>query len=158
MDDDDYYPSINFKKRVSYLINSGKECVCCSTIACFDINKYASIMNVPPLNYPFHHRISEATLCFKKSFWVERGFKDSSIGGEASEFMENRENQCLEISWKDIIVSLLHSKNTSTRVARMKEPNGCHFGFTDELFLFLTSLDENKQIEKKTSNEQNAYA
>ena len=72
--------------------------------------------------------------------------------------MENRENQCLEISWKDIIVSLLHSKNTSTRVARMKEPNGCHFGFTDELFLFLTSLDQTKEIEKKTSNEQNAYA
>ena len=55
----------------------------------------------------FHHRISEATLCFKKSFWLQRGFKDESIGGEAAEFMENREKQCLEISWNDIILKIL---------------------------------------------------
>ena len=143
MDDDDYYPSVSLKKRVSYLINSNKNCVFCSTIGCFDINKYASIINVPPHQLPFHHRVSEATLCFKKKFWNDRCFKNDSIGAEAMEFMENRELDCLEISWKDIIVSLLHSKNTSTRIARMKEPNGCHFGFSDELFLFLTSLDKN---------------
>ena len=142
MDDDDYYPPDSLKNRIFYLLKSNKNCVVCSTIGCFDINKYVSIMNVPPHQLPFSKRVSEATLTFKKKFWNEQKFKNTSDGGEGYEFLEGRTNQCLEISWENIIVSLLHSKNTSTRVARSDKPNGCHFGFDDELFSFITELDK----------------
>jgi glycosyltransferase involved in cell wall biosynthesis len=142
MDDDDYYYPESLKTRIEYLNSSKKDCIVCTTIGCFDINKYISIMNVPPHQLPFHERVSEATLTFYKTFWEEQSFNDLSEGGEGSEFIINRSDRCLEINWENIIVSLLHSKNTSTRVARTDKPNGCHYGFDNELFLFITELDK----------------
>ena len=87
--------------------------------------------------------MSEATFCFKKKFWEEGKFKDDSIGCEAREFIKDRHNDFLEINWENIIVSLLHSRNTSSKITYIDKPNGCHFGWSDELFLFVTSLDNN---------------
>ena len=51
------------------------------------------------------------------------------------------------LSSTDIIVSLLHSSNTSDKVTITEKPNGCYFGFSDELFLFVTSLDQENNLE-----------
>ena len=142
MDDDDLYPPNSVKIRVSSLINSNKDCVGCSTIGCFHINKMISIINVPPHKLALEDRLSEATLCFKKSFWEQTKFNDESIGGEAKEFIKNRNSQFAEINWENVIVSLLHSRNTSSRITYTDEPNGCHFGWSDQLFLFITNLDK----------------
>lgn len=141
MDDDDYYPPESLSKRMINLLHYNKQCSTCTSISCFHINKYISMINVPPHQLSFEERISEATLCFSKSFWKQQKFLDGSKGGEAREFLKNRSSQCIELSWKDIIVSLLHSSNTSTRVTVTEEPNGCHFGFSDKLFSFITNLD-----------------
>lgn len=145
MDDDDYYPPESLTKRMTSLLQYNKQCSTCTTIGCFHINKYISMINVPPHQLSFEERISEATLCFSKTFWNQQKFLDSSKGGEAREFLKNRSSQCIEVSWKDIIVSLLHSSNTSTRVTVTEEPNGCHFGFSDKLFSFITNLDVNSK-------------
>ena len=142
MDDDDYYPPESIKLRVIQLIQSNKECLGCSTIGCFHINKFISIINVPPHEMGLEERLSEATLCFYKKFWESQKFKDESKGSEALEFIKNRTDKFLEINWENIIVSLLHKRNTSTKITYTDQPNGCHFGWSDELFLFLTNLDK----------------
>lgn len=149
MDDDDYYPQESFKERISKMIEYNKDCVFCSSIGCFHINKYISIMNVPPHQLPFHQRVSEATLCFKKSFWENKKFLDDCNGAEGGHFIENRYSQCLELPPEKIIVSLLHSQNTSQKDLVIDKPNGCHFNFSDKLFCFITSLDTENNIEKE---------
>ena len=72
----------------------------------------------------------------------QQKFNDESNGGEANEFIKNRNKQFLEITWENVIVSLLHSRNTSSRITYTDEPNGCHFGWSDQLFLFITNLDK----------------
>jgi glycosyltransferase involved in cell wall biosynthesis len=156
MDDDDYYPINSTKLRILELLKSGKDCVTCSAIGCFDINRYVSMVNVPPHRLPFSHRISEASLAFKKSFWEEQKFSDVSSHSEAKEFLEGRENKTIEISWDGVLVALLHNRNTSDKIMIDQSPNGCHYGWSDELFLFITSLDrelteeENKNKKKRT--------
>ena len=85
--------------------------------------------------------MSEASMAFKREFWEAQKFSNKSTGTEAHEFIHGRENEILEISWSYVFVSLLHNKNTSNKKT-LGEPNGCHFGFSDELFLFLSGLDE----------------
>lgn len=141
-DDDDYYPPNSLQIRILELMKSKKDCVTCSAIGCFDINKYVSMINVPPHRLPFSERISEASLCFKKTFWEAQKFKDDSLYSEAKEFLNGRENQTEEISWEGILVALLHNRNTSDKILIDQSPNGCHYGWSDELFLFITSLDK----------------
>jgi glycosyltransferase involved in cell wall biosynthesis len=142
MDDDDYYPVNSVKLRILELLKSGKDCLTCSAIGCFDINRYVSMVNVPPHRLPFSHRISEASLAFKKSFWEVQKFNDESGHSEAKEFLEGRENKTIEVAWEGILVALLHNRNTSDKIMIDQSPNGCHYGWSDELFLFITSLDK----------------
>jgi hypothetical protein len=154
MDDDDYYPPNSVKLRILELIQSGKECITCSTIGCFDINKYVSMVNVPPHRLPFHERISEASLAFKKLFWEEQKFNDQSLYCEAKEFLMGRENKTHEISWEGVLVALLHNRNTSDKIIIDQPPNGCHYGWSDELFLFITSLDKELTDEEQKTKKK----
>ncbi len=158
MDDDDYYPINSVKVRILELLKSGKDCITCSAIGCFDINKYVSMLNVPPHCLPFSQRISEASLGFKKSFWEAKGFDNTAKHSEAVHFLEGRENNTLEISWEGILVALLHNRNTSNKIIVDQSPNGCHYGWSDELFLFITSLDKDlteEEKEKRNNKTQN---
>jgi len=141
MDDDDLYPPNSLKIRVLELLRSKKKCVTCTTIACFHINKLISMINVPPHKMSFSERISEATLCFYKSFWKKQKFRESCHIGEAKDFLEGRVDDCLEISWEGIIVSLMHNRNISGKITMGDTPNGCHYGWDDKLYLFITNLD-----------------
>lgn len=141
MDDDDYYPPQSVRTRINSILFYKKPCVTCTTIGCFEINKYISMINVPPHQLSFENRISEASLAFSKIFWEQQKFNDDSIGAEAREFLIDRYHQCCEINWEGIIVSLMHTSNTSDKVTMTDKPNGCHFGFSDKLFTFVTSLD-----------------
>lgn len=143
MDDDDVYPNNSVLTRVAYmLMEPKKQAVFCTTIPCYDIHEKKSFMNVPPNTLPMSQRVSEATLCFTRDFWKERGFPKEQIA-EGDAFIRGREHMCREISPQDVIVSLVHKKNTSSRrVPPMKEPNGCHYGFADELFTLVSEIAE----------------
>jgi len=57
--------------------------------------------------------------------------------------VKGREGQCRELSPQDVIVSLIHKKNTSSRKSpAMAEPNGSHYGFSDELFTLISEIGE----------------
>ena len=81
------------------------------------------------INYHLKKRISEASMAFTKNFWQRQKYDSRAICSEATQFLENRVTECQEISWEDILVSLLHSSNTSDKITVTDKPNGCHYGF-----------------------------
>jgi len=150
MDDDDVYPNNSVLQRTAMMLKEpSKECAFCTTIPCYDITKYTSFMNVPPITLPMSQRVSEASLIFTKKFWNERKFDDSVNIAEADAFIRGREHMCREISPQEVIVSLVHPLNTSSRcINTVSEPNGCHYGFNEKLFELVSQIGE----ELKTSS------
>lgn len=142
MDDDDHYPANSLSARASWLTRKGRvtDIVYCSTLPMYDIRRYVSAINVPPLDEPQSARISEATLLFTRAAWEERPFPDSSMA-EGGEFVKGRLERSVEIGPADVIVSFIHDGNTSSRrIPADQEPNGCHYGFSDEYFSYLHGL------------------
>jgi hypothetical protein len=142
MDDDDVYPNNSILTRVANMLaEPRKECLFSTVIPCYEIHEKKSFMNSPPMKLTMSERVSEATLCFTRDFWNNRKFPDKQIG-EAGDFITGRETQCREFSPQDIIVSLIHRKNTSSRKPPAMETNGCHYGFSDELFTLVSEIGE----------------
>lgn len=144
MDDDDVYPNNSVLHRVAMLLKDpAKDCAFCTTIPCYDVTKFSSFMNVPPYTLPMSERVSEATLVFTRKFWEEGKFDDSVHIGEGNAFIRDREQMCRELSPQDVIVSLIHPKNTSSRkTPTFSEPNGCHYGFNENLFMLVTEIGQ----------------
>lgn len=143
MDDDDVYPENSVLHRVAMLMKEPvKDCAFCTTIPCYDIVQYSSFMNVPPMSLAFSQRMSEATLIFTRKFWEDRKFEDIQVA-EGDAFIQGRESMCRELSPQEVIVSLVHPKNTSSRkIPKFEEPNGCHYGFNEKLFALVSEIGE----------------
>jgi len=140
MDDDDVYPNNSVLHRVAMIGKEPKkQCVFSTTIPCYDIQKHISFMNVPPFTLPMAQRVSEASLGFTRGFWEARKFTDIQIA-EANAFIHGREEMCRELSPQEVIVSLVHSNNTSSRKVPDGEPNGCHYGFNEKLFAVVSEI------------------
>jgi hypothetical protein len=140
MDDDDVYPNNSVLHRVAMMGKEPKkQCVFSSTIPCYDIQKHISFMNVPPYGLSMAQRVSEASLAFTRQFWENRKFTDIQIA-EGDAFIHGREEMCREVSPQEVIVSLVHGKNTSARKVPDGEPNGCHYGFNDQLFAVVSEI------------------
>ena len=147
VDDDDVYPNNSVLHRAAMmLMKPEKECVFCTTIPCYDITKYSSFINVPPNTLPMSQRVSEATLMFTRKFWQDRNFPDIQVA-EGDAFIHGREHMCREISPQEVIVSLIHPKNTSSRkIPDIPEPNGCHYGFNEKLFAVVSEIGETLKV------------
>lgn len=140
MDDDDHYPPDSIVTRMSWLSRPGAEIAYCSTIPMYDIRRYISAMNVPPLNEAPAQRVSEATLAFTRTAWAARPFPEVSMA-EGEGFVKGREAVTVEMPPAGVIVSFIHAENTSSRrVPADQEPNGCHYGFSDEYFRYLHGI------------------
>jgi hypothetical protein len=147
MDDDDHYPSTSFRRRVAWLTKGSKggqtgqaNIACCTTIALYDLQRGVSAVNVPPFDLPLSQRISEATLTFRKSAWVERRFPDVSLA-EGESWIQGREGQVIEIPPQQIIVAFSHGKNQSSRrIPPSDSKPACFWGFPKEYLLFVHKL------------------
>lgn len=147
MDDDDHYPETSFRRRVAWLTKGTKRgqtgkanIACCTTIALYDLKKGISAVNVPPFNIPFAQRISEATLTFRKSAWIERKFPDLSIS-EGESWISGREDQVIEIPPQQIIVAFSHDHNQTTRrIPPVDQKPACFWGFPREYLVFIHGL------------------
>lgn len=143
MDDDDHYPPTSFMRRVSWLIKHpwAPQCVAATTIACYDLMKGTSAVNTPPWSLPLKQRISEATLCFRKSWWAAQKFPEVPMA-EGEGLLEGREGDVVELAPQQIIVAMSHGLNSSSR----KIPPGpsgkpsCFWGFPKEFLTFLHGL------------------
>ena len=141
MDDDDVYPNNSVLARVAHMLaEPKKDCLFSTILPCYEIHETKSFMNVPPITLDMSKRVSEATLCFTRQFWQERGFPDQQIA-EGDAFIHGREQMCREFSPQDVIVSLSHKKTTSSRKPPAgMEVNGSHYGFSDELFTLISEI------------------
>jgi hypothetical protein len=141
MDDDDHYPKSSIIARVAWLRAMGVGCVYCSVLPMYDCVRYISAINVPPLDLSPAERVSEATLCFTREFWSERKFPGPVSVAEGEGFVADRLGATAEIPPEGVIVSFLHGANaTSRRVPDSDTPNGCHFGFDDDYFSYISGL------------------
>jgi len=143
MDDDDHYPAGSIAARVAWLLGmaEGKGCIYCSTLPMYDAKNYISAVNVPPLDLAPEERVSEASLAFTRDFWTARKFPGPVSVAEGEGFLAGRIEQTAEIPPEGIIVSFLWGGNaTSRRVPDATEPNGCHYGFDDDYFSYISGL------------------
>jgi hypothetical protein len=144
MDDDDHYPETSFRRRVAWLTLHPwlPRCVAGTTIACYDLVKAISAVNVPPLDIPLAERVSEATLTYYKTWWDEKHFPSDIQVGEGEGFLHGREGDVLELPPQQIIVAFSHGQNTSSR--RVPEGEGvtpgCFWGFPKEFLVFIHGL------------------
>jgi len=144
MDDDDHYPDTSFRRRVAWLTLHpwAPKVVCATTIACYDLVKGISAVNVPPLGLPLGQRISEATLTFRKTWWETNRFPEAVQVGEGEGLITGREQDVLEIPPQQVIVAFSHGKNTSSRRipsdAEIKP--GCFWEFPKEYLVFIHGL------------------
>jgi hypothetical protein len=144
MDDDDHYPPTSLRRRVSWLLKSldGRpepQVVGCTTIALYDLLKGTSAVNVPPWTLRLGQRISEATLAFRKTFWLERPFPSVSVA-EGDEWLKGHEIDFVELPPQQIIVAFTHGTNScSRRVPDSAKPN-CFWGFGADYLRFIHGL------------------
>lgn len=158
MDDDDHYPETSFRRRVAWL-TKGTKCsktdsniACCTTLALYDLKRGISAVNVPPYDIPFAQRISEATLTFKKSAWVERKFPNVSIA-EGEDWISGREDQVIEIPPQQIIVAFSHGNNQSSRrIPPTDQKPACFWGFPKEYLVFIHGLVDVEIEDDKKKN------
>ena len=147
MDDDDHYPETSFRRRVAWLTKGTKRGVigraniaCCTTLALYDLKRGISAVNVPPYDIPFAQRISEATLTFRKSAWLERKFPNVSLA-EGEDWAAGREDQVIEIPPQQIIVAFTHGTNQSTRrIPPTDQKPSCFWHFPQEYLVFIHGL------------------
>lgn len=142
MDDDDHYPETSFRRRVAWLTKHPfkAQCVGCTTIACYDLIRGVSAVNTPPFPLSLGKRISEATLCFYKTWWQTKKFANDMLS-EGELFLINREHQVLELPPQQILVAFSHQKNTSgRRIPADDAKPGCFWGFPKEYLVYIHKL------------------
>jgi hypothetical protein len=141
MDDDDHYPKSSIIARLTWMRAFNAGCVYCATLPMYDCKNYISAINVPPLNLAPHERVSEASLAFTREFYTARKFPTGVSVAEGEAFLAGRISETAEIPPEGVIVSFLHGLNfTSRRVPESSEANGCHYGFEDSYFAYLSGL------------------
>lgn len=162
MDDDDHYPETSFRRRVAWLTKGTKRgqtgtanISCCTTLALYDLKRGISAVNVPPYDIPLAQRISEATLTFKKSAWLERKFTNVSLA-EGEDWISGREDQVIEIPPQQIIVAFSHGNNQSSRrIPPTDQKPACFWGFPKEYLVFIHGLvDVQIEEDKKTKSKR----
>ena len=148
MDDDDHYPVTSFRRRVAWLergVRGGQvanDVAFCTTIALYDLKRGVSAVNVPPWGINTEKRISEATLTFRKGYWLENKFKNVSIAeGEEWVVPALATGRCIEIPPQQVIVAFSHGGNVSERrIPPADSQVGCFWGFPKEYLIFVHKM------------------
>lgn len=151
MDDDDHYPANSVATRVAWLGRDLPEEVpqsqigFCTVLPVYDLTRYISAMSVADIVEDVGARMSEASLIFTRGAWKERPFPDVGMA-EGAGFVGGREAVTVEYPPKDVIVSFIHTGNTSSRrIPADQPPNGCHYGFSNEFFTYLHMIGGGKE-------------
>ena len=118
MDDDDYYYPYSIRARVVTLMKYATDietdpigCVGVNNLDIYDVqNEFSARMKKGKI-------ISEASMCFLKSFWSERPFPDrmeqQSPLGEGYSFLDGRYNEVITIPSCFVILAITHGNNVT---------------------------------------------
>ena len=137
MDDDDFYPTTSFRRRVAWLQSTSSMVVGCTMIAMYDLQLGISAVNTPPWALKQSERVSEASFAFYKSYALEHPFPDVQQS-EGEDFVSS--GNFLEIPPQQILVALNHGTNTSGRVIAGKAETGCFWGWDQKFLTWLHGL------------------
>ena len=152
MDDDDYYPETSVKNRVIPFMNDTQlNLVGCRFLGTFEINKFISYIDSPQLFSSYTKPVKIASIGFRRELLNKFSpfCNDSSIN-ELNKVISSTTNSFKELSWDGVIISLTHSKNTTHRLVPNSDSNGCHFGFGNKMFKFITELDKtDKELQEQ---------
>jgi glycosyltransferase involved in cell wall biosynthesis len=85
MDDDDIYFHTCLLARIKTMIKYGADCVGSTEVGNYDL-----LQQKGSVASDGSHVFAEASMAFKKSFWVERGFNPTEKRGEAHGFLLGR--------------------------------------------------------------------
>lgn len=119
MDDDDYYPPSSVLGRIKTLIKyPHANCVGCNNIGVFDIINHKSYLASDGPKY-----FSEASMSFRKSFWMQRPFYKEDKQGEGKFFCLYREEEMMNIPFQFVIIALKHRHNTTNSIRNISENN-----------------------------------
>ena len=117
MDDDDYYPSCSVYSRVKTLLSYPNfDLVGTNELIMHDMFSGQSAIVKGNSTY-----ISEASMGFKKSFWMQRKFPEDSLMGEGSIFCKDRYNKIIVIPSFFIIFALTHGNNLTGNNRRITD-------------------------------------
>ena len=114
MDDDDYYPPESLLARAKCLIKyetDGIQCVGCRDYASYDLITGTAALCSNGADY-----LSEASLCFRKSFWERRPFREKDTRNEARYYLEARQSQLRSIPFQYVTIAFTHHTNTTGNV------------------------------------------
>ena len=137
MDDDDFYVEEHLKRRMKWIQDCSFPCSIgfCTSTQCYDLIKDCSFMNLPPLELEYSSRISEATLLFKKSSLKISPIFEDTNSQEAKKLVESIIHSSIEFPPQNVIVSLIHNNNISTRRTPTKmKRTGCLFKEFDSYY------------------------
>lgn len=117
MDDDDYYPPDSVINRVQGLVNYGKQCIGCSWVNCINLLDNTCFRT----HGGIHGNtiiVAEASFAYYKSFWESQKFDETTTCEECKEFLENRDDDYIDLHTAFVMIAITHSKNMSDRVLK----------------------------------------
>jgi GR25 family glycosyltransferase involved in LPS biosynthesis len=143
MDDDDFYPGESVLTRVKTLMKYPNiNCVGSSTIGVYDL-----IKNKSSLSSDGDMSLSEASMGYRKSFWINRHFDSSVKIGEYHNFIQDRYYEIMDIPYSFIIIAINHNTNITNKTREVEdntenEENRTNFYdfFDNETKLLLQSI------------------
>lgn len=128
MDDDDYYPPESFLARTKLLLkNTDMGCVGSSKYGVYDIiSNKSSIATDGPLT------LSEASMAYRKEFWIRQKFNPQTVKGEQRDFLANRFDQVMDMPFTFNMFAITHTSNITEQERQITESPDKITNFIDD--------------------------
>ena len=118
MDDDDYYPPESFLARTKILLKyADMGCVGSSKYGIYDITtNTSSVATDGPLT------LSEASMAYRKDFWLRQKFNPKTERGEQYDFLADRFDEVIDMPFTFNLFAITHKTNLTKEMRRVKKP------------------------------------
>lgn len=128
MDDDDYYPPESFLARTKLLLKyTDIGCVGSSKLGTYDIiNNASSVSTDGPLT------LSEASMAYRKEFWIRQKFNPETKKGEQYDFLANRFNEVMDMPFQFNLFAITHTTNITQKERSTEETHENQTNFIDD--------------------------
>jgi len=116
-DDDDWNAPTRISDQMKRLIESGKDLTGYHSMLFWHADKNEASKYQGALYYALG-----SSLCFRKSFWMEKRFQDSSNGEDNAFVNEAKPDRLLCVDAEQLMVASIHEDNTSRRNGHLLWP------------------------------------
>ena len=128
MDDDDYYPTDSFLARTKLLLKyTDMGCVGSSKLGVWDI-----ITNKSTLATDGPLTLLEASMAYRKEFWLRQKFNPKTEKGEQFDFLAGRFDEVLDMPFTFNVFAITHNKNITQKMRRIDQSSDKQVNFIDD--------------------------